>query len=56
MDEKKVYSLIVTLVCFGLMVLLIVGVAIYTWVTGGFDPIDAQSNEAAIVETAETTS
>ena len=53
MDERKIYSFIVTLVCFVLMALIVLGVAIYTWVTGGFDRTSENAQpETAIVETA----
>ncbi len=56
MDERKIYSLIVTIVCFVLMALIIVGVAIYTWINGGFDrPETSTATETAIVETANDT-
>lgn len=53
MDERKIYSFIVTIVCFALMALIILGVAIYTWITGGFDrTAEMPPAETAIVETA----
>ena len=52
MDERKIYSFIVTIVCFALMALIILGVAIYTWITGGFDrTAETPPAETAIVET-----
>ena len=54
MDERKLYSLIVTIVCFALMAIIIFGVAVYTWITGGFDnPNEPINAETAVVETVE---
>ena len=55
MDERKLYSFIVTIVCFALMVMLLLGVGIYTWITGGFEQQTGTDPEsaAAIVETSD---
>lgn len=51
MDEKKVYSLIVVLVCFVLMALIVIGAAIYQWVNSLDDVATQVPEQPAIVET-----
>ena len=52
MDERKIYSFIVALVCFILMAVIRAAVAIYTWIAGGFKQQAATAPEpTAIVET-----
>ena len=51
MDEKKVYSLIVVLVCFVLMALIVIGAAIYQWINGLDDVATQVPEQPAIVET-----
>ena len=51
MDEKKVSSLIVVLVCFVLMALIVIGAAIYQWVNGPSDASAQATETPAIVET-----
>ena len=55
MDERKLYSFIVTIGCFALMAILLLGVGIYTWITGGFEQQTSTEPEsaAAIVETSD---
>ena len=55
MDEHKFYSFIVSLVCFALMALIILGVVIYKWATGGLDRTnESTQSETAIVETTNS--